>query len=120
MTNVAFLEGVHPLPAYQELCRLVGQLSVFSPTRRPPAIPRYDHDDLGGCFYRLKNYLDDLLSIVPEPDYQERPFVGNGLRMQVSLERSWLDQKVQLYHRGAQPARARGVRRADGLPAAST
>ncbi len=97
LTNIAFLEGVHPLAAYQELCRLVGQLSVFSPTRRPPAIPRYDHDDLGGCFHRLKNYLDDLLSIVPEPDYLERPFVGNGLRMQVSLERSWLDQKVQLY-----------------------
>jgi type VI secretion system protein ImpJ len=97
LTNIAFLEGVHPLVAYQELCRLVGQLSVFSLTRRTPPIPRYDHDDLGGCFYRLKNYLDDLLSIVPEPDYQERAFVGNGLRMQVSLERSWLDQNAHLY-----------------------
>ena len=87
LTNIAFLEGVHPLVAYQELCRLVGQLAVFSPPRRPPAIPRYDHDDLGGCFFRLKSYLDDLLSIVPEPDYQERAFIGNGLRMQVSLER---------------------------------
>ncbi|QEH33051.1 hypothetical protein OJF2_15470 [Aquisphaera giovannonii] len=97
LTNLAFLEGIHPLPAYLELCRLVGQLSVFSQTRRTPAIPRYDHDDLGGCFHRIKNYLDDLLSIVPEPDYQERPFVGNGLRMQVSLERGWLDQSVHLY-----------------------
>ncbi|WP_165219107.1 type VI secretion system baseplate subunit TssK [Aquisphaera insulae] len=97
LTNLAFLEGIHPLPAYLELCRLVGQLSVFGPGRRTPAIPRYDHDDLGGCFHRIKNYLDDLLSIVPEPDYQERPFVGYGLRMQVSLERSWLDQSVHLY-----------------------
>lgn len=97
LTNIAFLEGVHPLVAYQELCRLVGQLAVFSPTRRPPAIPRYDHDDLGGCFFRLKSYLDDLLSIVPEPDYQERAFIGNGLRMQVSLERSWLEQNAHLY-----------------------
>jgi type VI secretion system protein ImpJ len=95
--NLAFLEGVHPLPAYLELCRLVGQLSIFSPTRRPPAIPRYDHDDLGGCFHRLKDYLDDLLSIVPEPDYHERPFIGNGLRMQVSLERAWLDKNSQFY-----------------------
>ncbi|MGD0044457.1 MAG: type VI secretion system baseplate subunit TssK, partial [Isosphaeraceae bacterium] len=97
LTNIAFLEGVHPLVAYQELCRLVGQLAVFSPPRRPPAIPRYDHDDLGGCFFRLKSYLDDLLSIVPEPDYQERAFIGNGLRMQVSLERSWLEQNALFY-----------------------
>jgi type VI secretion system protein ImpJ len=97
LTNVAFLEGIHPLLAFQELSRLVGQLSVFSPARRTPAIPRYNHDDLGGCFYRLKNYLDDLLSIVPEPDFQERPFIGNGLRMQAALERAWMDTSSQLY-----------------------
>jgi type VI secretion system protein ImpJ len=97
LTNIAFLDGIHPLMAYQELCRLVGQLAIFSLPRRTPPIPRYNHDDLGGCFYQLKNYLDDLLSILPEPDYQERPFVGHGLRMQVSLERTWLDQSAQLY-----------------------
>lgn len=97
LTNLAFLEGVHPLTAYQELCRLVGQLAIFSDTRRPPAIPRYNHDDLGGCFYRLKNYLDDLLSIVPEPDYQERSFIGEGLRMQVVLDRDWLEQTIPMY-----------------------
>ena len=97
LTNLAFLKGVHPLTAYQELCRLVGQLSIFSSTRKPPLIPHYDHDDLGGCFFRIKNYLDELLSLVPEPDYQERPFVGNGLRMQVSLERAWLERTAQLY-----------------------
>jgi type VI secretion system protein ImpJ len=97
LTNIAFLDGIHPLLAYQELCRVVGQLAVFSLTRRTPAIPRYNHDDLGGCFYQLKIYLDELLSIVPEPDYQERPFVGHGLRMQVSLERSWLDSDAELY-----------------------
>ena len=97
LTNVAFLEGIHPLVAYQELCRLVGQLAVFSLARRTPAIPRYNHDDLGGCFYQLKNYFDDLLSIVPEPDYQERPFVGRGLRMQVEIEPAWLDQNATMY-----------------------
>ena len=97
LTNVAFLEGTHPLPAYLLLSRLVGQLSIFSTTRRPPPIPLYNHDDLGGCFFRLKNYLDDLLSIVPEPDYQERPFVGQGLRMQVALERAWLEKEAQIY-----------------------
>jgi type VI secretion system protein ImpJ len=97
LRNLVFLEGVHPLASYQELCRLVGQLSVFDPSRRPPEIPLYNHDDLGGCFYRVKQYLDDLLSIVPEPDYQERPFIGNGLRMQVALERAWLESNSQIY-----------------------
>jgi type VI secretion system protein ImpJ len=97
LTNLAFVEGIHPLPAYQELCRIVGQLAVFSESRRTPAIPRYNHDDLGGCFHRVKNYLDDLLMIVPEPDYQERPFIGHGLRLQVELERPWLEAGADLY-----------------------
>jgi type VI secretion system protein ImpJ len=87
----AFTPGIHPLPVFAELCRFVGQLAVFGPARRPPALPRYDHDDLGGCFWRLKQYIDDLLGAVVEPEYRERPFVGAGLRMQVALEPSWLE-----------------------------
>jgi type VI secretion system protein ImpJ len=98
LTNFAFLEGIHPLVAYQELSRLVGQLAIFKQeTRRPPAIPRYNHDDLGGCFYQLKIYLDDLLSILPEPDYKELPFVGDGLQLKVEIQRSWLEQNAQLF-----------------------
>src|SRR5262249_2223393 len=54
---MVFAEGVHPLYAYTELCRLVGMLAVFGKTRRTPDLPRYDHDDLGGCFYRVKQYV---------------------------------------------------------------
>jgi type VI secretion system protein ImpJ len=97
LTNLAFVEGIHPLMAYQELCRLVGQLAVFGEKRRVPPIPRYNHDDLGGCFYQVKIYLDDLLLIVPEPDYLDRPFVGHGLRMQVAMERTWLDQNAEMF-----------------------
>lgn len=98
LTNLSFVEGIHPLPAYMELCRLVGQMAIFNAeVRRPPALPRYNHDDLAGCFYRVKKYLDDLLSIVPEPDYIERPFVGTGLRMQVELERAWLEPSAQMF-----------------------
>jgi type VI secretion system protein ImpJ len=92
-----FAQGVHPFPAYLELCRLVGQLSIFGPARRPPDVPRYDHDDLGGCFYRLKHYIDALFEDAPKPDYKERPFVGAALRMQVSLEPSWLESIYQLF-----------------------
>lgn len=96
---LAFAEGVHPLHAYLELCRLVGQLAIFNPeTRRPPELPRYNHDDLAGCFYRVKKHIDALLDVVVEPEYKERPFVGAGYRMQVQeLESAWLDSGWEMY-----------------------
>jgi type VI secretion system protein ImpJ len=97
LSNLAFVEGIHPLPAYLELCRMVGQLSIFHATRRPPDLPRYNHDDLGGCFHRIRNYLDELVDIAPEPDYEERDFIGRGLRMQVDIEPAWLDRTVPMY-----------------------
>ncbi|MCA1684832.1 MAG: type VI secretion system baseplate subunit TssK, partial [Planctomycetia bacterium] len=95
--NLAFVEGVHPLDAYVELCRLVGQLAVFGTSRRTPALPRYNHDDLGGCFYKVKSYLDDLLHAVPDPEYQERDFIGHGFRMQVGLDREWLEEGARMF-----------------------
>jgi type VI secretion system protein ImpJ len=97
LSNLAFVEGIHPLPVYLELCRLVGQLSVFSTERRPPDLPRYNHDDLGGCFHRIRNYLDELIDIAPEPDYEQREFAGRGLRMQVDIEPGWMDKSVPMY-----------------------
>jgi type VI secretion system protein ImpJ len=95
---LAFAQGVHPLTAYYELCRLVGQLAYLdAATRRPPMLPRYDHDDLGGCFYAVKKHLDFLLDLIVEPDYKQRPFEGAGLRMQVALEQSWTDPHWQMY-----------------------
>src|SRR5262249_18843245 len=35
--------------------------------------------------------------IAPEPDYEERDFVGRGLRMQVDIEPAWLDKSVPMY-----------------------
>lgn len=92
---LAFAPGIHPLNAYLELCRLVGQLAIFQPTRKAPSLPRYDHDDLGGCFYRVKQYLEDIP--VEEPAYEERPFIGADLRMQVTLEPKWLEPSWDMY-----------------------
>jgi type VI secretion system protein ImpJ len=91
LSNMAFVPGVHPLPAYLELCRIVGQLSILGEAVRPPDLPRYDHEDLGTCFWKVKQYIDALLSDVEEPAYQERPFIGAGLRMQVAIEPAWLE-----------------------------
>jgi len=93
----AFAQGVHPLEAYMELCRIVGQLAIFSRECRPPELPRYDHDDLGSCFYRVKQYLQDMLEGIAPLDYKERPFVGAGLRLQVALEPSWLEPAWQMF-----------------------
>jgi type VI secretion system protein ImpJ len=97
LSVVAFTPGIPPLLAYTELCRLVGQLAIFDRSGRWPAIPPYDHDDLCGCFYRVKAYLDTLLDILPEPEYNGRPFVGMGLRMQAAIEPTWLDPAWELY-----------------------
>jgi type VI secretion system protein ImpJ len=93
----AFAQGVHPLEMYRELCRIVGHLAIFGATRAVPELPQYDHDDLGTCFWRVKQYIDALLDVVIEPEYKERPFVGAGLRMQVALEPAWLEAGWQMF-----------------------
>src|SRR5262249_51834575 len=82
--------------AYLELCRLVGQLAVFGDTRKTPPLPRYDHDDLGGCFWRVKQYLVELMGEVGELTYKERPFEGQQLRLQVAREAEWLERAWEM------------------------
>jgi type VI secretion system protein ImpJ len=94
---LTFAQGIHPLHAYLELARLVGSLSIFGPDRRPSDLPKYDHDDLGLCFYTAKKYIDGLLDHLVEPAYKERPFIGTGLRMQVALEPVWLESAWQMF-----------------------
>ncbi len=95
---LTFAEGIHPLTAYVELARLVGQLALFDQdTRRTPDLPRYDHDDLGRCFYAIKKYINAFLDLFVEPEYKERPFVGAALRMQVELESSWIEPNWEMY-----------------------
>jgi type VI secretion system protein ImpJ len=95
LNTIAFAEGVHPFPAYVELCRLVGQMAIFTRDRRAPKLPPYDHDDLGNCFYRVKRQLDELSDDVAS--YEEKAFVGEGLRMQVAMEAKWLESAWQIF-----------------------
>ena len=97
LRTLAFAHGVHPLDAYLRLCDLLGKLAIYDDARRPPELPLYDHDDLGGCFYAAKRHIDALLSRAIEPEYQERAFLGAGLRMQVALEPKWMEAGTQLF-----------------------
>jgi len=94
LNTIAFAEGIHPFTAYLELCRIVGQLAIFSGDRRAPKLPAYDHDDLGSCFYAVKRHLEwDEDGAA----YEERAFVGEELRMQVAIEPKWLEPAWHLF-----------------------
>lgn len=93
----AYAEGVHPFPAYLELCRIAGQLSIFGAARRFEDLPRYDHDNLGHVFRTVKERIELLIGGRPVQRYVERQFVGQGLRMQVTLEPDWLTPNQQMF-----------------------
>jgi len=94
---LAFAGGVHPLTAYAEMCRIVGQLSIFRPQRRPPEIPHYDHDDLGRIFHYIKAQILALLDSLPDYEYEQRWFEGEAHGMHVSLESRWLGPDWQWF-----------------------
>jgi type VI secretion system protein ImpJ len=94
---MAFASGVHPLVAYTELCRLVGKLSIFGPTRRVPEVPRYDHDDLARIFYWVKQQIELLLAQIPEWEYDQVFFEGTRTGMQARLQPKWLNADWKWY-----------------------
>lgn len=94
---LTFASGVHPLVAYTELCRIVGQLAIFGPQRRTPEAPVYDHDDLAGIFRWVKQQIELLLESVRDYEYEQRFFVGEGKGMRVTLESKWLEAQWQWF-----------------------
>lgn len=101
---LTFASGVHPFVAYSELCRLVGQLSIFRKERCPPDIPNYDHDDLARIFNYVKLQIQLLLDSLPDYEYEQRWFEGDANGMRVAIESRWLGPDWQWFvgvHRGS-------------------
>lgn len=94
---LAFASGVHPLVAYTELCRIVGQLSVFDLSRRAPEVPRYDHDDLARIFKWVRVQIERLIGSRKKLDYEQRFFIGTDLGMEVALDAGWLHSGWEWY-----------------------
>ena len=70
LAPLAFTPGIHPFPAYQELCRIMGRLSIFRASRRyPDDLPRYDHDNLGPVFQWFKTNLAGKFEGKLPPEY---------------------------------------------------
>ena len=61
----------------------------------PSELPAYDHDDLGGCFGKVKRLLE--ASEPSKTAYEERAFVGEKLRMQVAMEAKWLEPAWRMF-----------------------
>lgn len=88
---LTFAQGVHPLTAYVELCRLVGMLSIFGPSRRvSDDMPQYDHDDLARIFLWLRRQVESLIGSRKQLNYEQRDFVGTELGMEVTIKPEWL------------------------------
>ncbi len=89
--SMTFAIGLHPYWVYLELCRIVGVLSIFDPTRRlDPQLPAYDHDDLAKVFWWLKRKISELIGSSKKLEYEQRFFVGVERGMQVTLDPKWL------------------------------
>jgi type VI secretion system protein ImpJ len=95
--SIVFLRGLTPLVIYKELCRLVGQLAIFSEGRRPPSLPGYDHENIGGCFYAVIKYIQLGLDTLAPTSFEKRYFERVGERLQVTLEPGWLTATRSLF-----------------------
>jgi type VI secretion system protein ImpJ len=89
LTQLTDAPGIHPFVIYTELCRLLGQLSLFRPDWQPPDLPRYDHDDLARIFRQIKIELDPLCA-GQRGGVQRYPFNGVHEWMEVSLDPKWM------------------------------
>ena len=92
-----FASGLSPFTIYQELCRLVGQLAMFSASRRTPNLPAYDHENIGRCFRLAIREIDARLGDHSRQAFDKRYFSRMGERLQVALEHSWLLENRRLF-----------------------
>jgi type VI secretion system protein ImpJ len=97
LSILGFAQGIHPVVAYTELCRICGDLSIFAKDRRAEAVPPYDHDNLAGIYKEIYLRIEQLLNAVRDYEYEQRYFVGVGLGMQVTLEPKWFNSDWQWY-----------------------
>jgi len=68
VAHMGRIDGLHPLPLFEFLVQLIGELSTFvTPNRRPPQdLPVYLHADLEQTFTPLMQTLRKYLSMVYE------------------------------------------------------
>jgi type VI secretion system protein ImpJ len=94
---IALAPGVHPLVAYTYLCSILGRCSIFGPDMMFPGVPQYDHDNLAPIFRKLCEMIRALINNVRDDEVVQRPFLGSGRGMSVSLQPEWLGPEWEWY-----------------------
>ena len=89
--------GLHPLAMYQELCRLLGQISIFGKRRRPVDLPGYDHENIGPIFTQVIREIRGLIGDMGPPTFDKRYFQLEGKSFRVALEPDWILETSKLY-----------------------
>ena len=59
-------DGLHPEIAYRECLRLAGDLSIFTPTRRPAVLPPWRHADPTASFHSVIEVISRSLGTLSE------------------------------------------------------
>ncbi|MBI4582696.1 MAG: type VI secretion system baseplate subunit TssK [Planctomycetes bacterium] len=88
---------LHPLALFVELCRLAGELAIFTEERLPPKLPLYDHGDPAKCFDPMFEIIDDLLKRMHFARAPRRQFEPWGRFLVAALDPEWLDARNQFY-----------------------
>jgi type VI secretion system protein ImpJ len=95
--QMAQTPAMQPHAVYLELARLLGALTIFAGEARLQSAPPYDHNDLGGCFGRIKQALEALLERLASPSYLRRSFKLRKDRLEVDLEPDWVSGRRRLF-----------------------
>ena len=79
LEHLQFLPTVHPERLYQELASMAGELAtLIRPDRKPPPLPRYDHENPQTCFDPVFDLLQSMLSAVFERSAMQLPLDEAG------------------------------------------
>jgi type VI secretion system protein ImpJ len=97
LQSVISTRGLHPFDMYRELCRLVGQISIFGEKRRPIEVPGYDHEDIGPIYAKVIKEIRRLVGGAPKVAFEKRYFQLSGPTFAVKLDADWILDTAKLY-----------------------
>jgi type VI secretion system protein ImpJ len=91
---------MHPYDVYLQLCRLIGDLAIFSEDWRPPKLAFYEHDDPLRAFLDFKRVALALLAAAVDTTVERRPFEVTQEKpkvLEASIPDAFLAEGVRLY-----------------------
>ena len=87
----------HPQDVFMELCRIIGDLSIFAPGNRVEDIPPYDHDEVGVVYNSVIETLNGLLEAAFPRVYKRRRFEVRGELLECPIDDDWFETTVRFF-----------------------